>query len=88
VGLVYMQRDWLKMEQFLDEEKVTLDKFTIIEESQKRIFYSWYQYFSPKTLRKEFEENGFSIKKIYSDITAKPYDPESTELAVVAEKIE
>ena len=69
-----------------DEEKVTLDKFTIIEESQKRIVYNWYQYFSPETLRKEFEANGFSIKELYSDVAGTQYDPESTEFAVVAEK--
>jgi cyclopropane fatty-acyl-phospholipid synthase-like methyltransferase len=70
-----------------DEEKVSLDKYTIIEESQTRIVYNWYQYFSPETLRKEFEENGFRIKEIYSDVARTLYDPESTEFAVVAEKI-
>jgi len=70
-----------------DKEKVTLDKYTIIEESQKRIVFNWYQYFSPETLRKEFEENGFSIKEVYSDVAGTPYNPESTEFAVVAEKI-
>jgi 2-polyprenyl-3-methyl-5-hydroxy-6-metoxy-1,4-benzoquinol methylase len=69
-----------------DEEKVSLDKYTIIEESQKRIVYNWYQYFSPETLRKEFEENGFRIKEIYSDVAGTLYDPESTEFAIVAEK--
>ena len=70
-----------------DEEKVTLDKYTIIEESQKRIVYNWYQYFSPDTLRKEFEANGFSIKGVYSDVAGTKYDLESAEFAVVAEKI-
>jgi cyclopropane fatty-acyl-phospholipid synthase-like methyltransferase len=71
-----------------DEEKVTLDKYTIIERSKKRIVYNWLQYFSPATLRKEFEENGFSIKEIYSDVAGTRYHPESTEFAVVAQRIE
>lgn len=70
-----------------DEEKVTLDKYTIIEESQKRIVYNWFQYFNPETLKKEFEENGFRIKEVYSDVAGTQYDTESTEFAVVAEKI-
>ena len=70
-----------------DKEKVSLDKYTIIEESQKRVVYNWFQYFSPDTLRKEFEENGFNIKELYSDVAGKQYAPESTEFAVVAERI-
>ena len=70
-----------------NEEKVTLDKYTIIEELRKRIVYNWFQYFNPDTLRKEFEENGFIIKEVYSDVAGRPYDPESMEFAVVAGKI-
>jgi 2-polyprenyl-3-methyl-5-hydroxy-6-metoxy-1,4-benzoquinol methylase len=71
-----------------DEEKVTLDKYTIIEESRRRAVYNWLQYFSTETLRKEFEENGFSIKELYSDVAGTPYNLDSTEFAIVAEKIE
>lgn len=70
-----------------DKENVGLDKYTIIEESQKRTVYNWLQYFSPDTLRKEFEENGFTIKELYSDVAGTQYDPGSSEFAVVAEKI-
>lgn len=70
-----------------DEEKVALDKYTIIEESKKRIVYNWLQYFSPDTLRKEFEENGFIVKEVYSDVAGTQYNPESTEFAVVAQKV-
>ena len=68
------------------KEKVTLDKYTIFEESRKRVVYNWLQYFSKDSLRKEFEENGFKVKEIYSDVTGKIFTPESTEIAIVAKK--
>jgi len=68
------------------EEKVTLDKYTIIEISRTRVVYNWLQYFSPETLKKEFVESGFAVEKIYSDVTGTPFSPDSTEFAVVATK--
>lgn len=66
------------------EEKVTLDKYTIIEASRTRIVFNWLQYFSPETLEKEFVESGFTLEKLYSDVAGTPFSPESTEFAVVA----
>ena len=37
-----------------EEEKVSLDKFTIVEESGTRVVYNWLQHFSPEILEKEF----------------------------------
>ncbi|MBW2635000.1 MAG: class I SAM-dependent methyltransferase [Deltaproteobacteria bacterium] len=67
-----------------DKEKVTLDKYTIIEESRMRIVYNWLQYFSRDSLRKEFEENGFLVNQLYSDVAGKTFVSESTEFAIVA----
>ena len=39
-----------------NEEKITLDKYTIIEETRTRVIYNWLQYFNQDSLRKEFEE--------------------------------
>jgi len=71
-----------------EEEKVTLDKYTIIEKARKRIVYNWLQYFSTETLVKEFEDNGFIVESLYSDVAGKEYNPKSKEIAVVATKIE
>jgi 2-polyprenyl-3-methyl-5-hydroxy-6-metoxy-1,4-benzoquinol methylase len=69
-----------------EEEKVTLDKYTIIEESRTRVVYNWLQHFSPEALEKEFIECGFAIEKLYSDVAGLPFDPETSEVAVVAKK--
>ena len=65
---------------------MTLDKYTIIEESQKREVYNWLQYFSKDSLRKEFEDNGFKVEEIYSDVSGRIFSPDSTEIAIVAKK--
>ncbi len=69
-----------------DKEKVILDKYTIIEESRKRVVFNWLQYFSKDSLRKEFEENGFKVEELYSDVAGKAFIPESTEIAIVAKR--
>jgi cyclopropane fatty-acyl-phospholipid synthase-like methyltransferase len=68
------------------DEKVALDKYTIIEESQTRIVYNWMQYFDAASLSKEFENNGFKVEELWSDVAGKPYDSKSTEIAIVATK--
>ncbi len=69
-----------------EKEKVILDKYTIIEESKKRIVYNWLQYFSKDSLIKEFEENGFKVEETYSDVGGKAFSSDSIEIAIVAKK--
>ena len=69
-----------------EKEKVILDKYTIIEESRKRIVYNWLQCFSKDSIRIEFEENGFKVEEFYSDVAGKAFTSESTEIAIVAKK--
>jgi SAM-dependent methyltransferase len=70
-----------------EEEKVILDKYTIIEEAHTRTVYNWLQYFSPETLREEYNENGFKIEEFYSDVAGKTFNSKSKEFAVVARKL-
>ena len=70
-----------------EEEKVVLDKYTLIEESRTQTVYNWLQYFMPEALEREFVECGFTVEKLYSDVAGSPFDPERTEIAVVAKKL-
>ena len=70
------------------EEKVILDKYTIIEKARTWTVYNWLQYFSPDALRKEFEVNGFKIEEFYCDVAGKPFNSKSTEFAIVARKLD
>ncbi len=69
-----------------EDEKVILDKYTIIEEARTRIVYNWLQYFSVDSLGGEFKENGLGIKEYYSDVAGGAFSPESMEIAIVAGK--
>jgi cyclopropane fatty-acyl-phospholipid synthase-like methyltransferase len=70
-----------------EEEKVVLDKYTLIETSRTRTVYNWLQHFSPETLEREFVKCGFTIEKLCSDVAGSPFDPETTTFAVVAKKL-
>jgi len=70
-----------------DEEKVALDKYTIIELDRTRKVYNWLQYFAPEDLEREFIEAGFSVKGLFSDVAGTPYDRKSSEFSVIANKV-
>jgi len=69
-----------------EEEKVVLDKYTIVESERTRTVYNWLQYFAPEEMEREFVEGCFSIEGLYSDVTGNPYDRKSSEFAVIAKK--
>ncbi|MBN2456278.1 MAG: class I SAM-dependent methyltransferase [Sedimentisphaerales bacterium] len=70
-----------------DTEKVVLDKYTIIEPARTRTIYNWLQYFSHDTLKMEFEECGFTVENLYSDVAGSPFDSKSKEFAIIARKL-
>ena len=69
-----------------DQEKVVLDKFTIVEEARTRTIYNWLQYFSPEALERELNGCGLDVEQRYADVAGSTYNPEHTEFAVVARK--
>jgi len=69
-----------------EDEKVVLDKYTIVEESRIRTVYNWLQYFTPESLTAEFRESGLEIVEIYADVAGSKFNPESAEFAIIARK--
>lgn len=68
-------------------EKVVLDKYTIVEAERTRCVYNWLQYFAPEELKKAFMEAGFKVDSLYSDVAGKPYDQNTCEFAIVASRV-
>jgi hypothetical protein len=68
------------------EEKVVLDKYTIIEPERTRQVYNWLQYFAAEDLERELKEAGFFVKGFYSDVAGNPYNQKSSEFAIIANK--
>jgi SAM-dependent methyltransferase len=69
-----------------EDEKIGLDKDTIIEENRTRTVYNWLQYFSPESLTAEFEAAGFKIDKLLGNVAGDSYDPDSSEFAIIARR--
>jgi len=69
------------------DEKLVLDKYTIIEEHRTREIYNWLQCFTPEDLETELGGAGFSVKGLFSDVAGTPYDRNSGEFAVIADKV-
>ena len=67
-------------------EKVTLDKYTIVEETRTRVIYNWLQHFDREALGKEFENSAFVVEEFPGDVAGAAFDPESQEFAIVARK--
>ena len=70
-----------------EKEKVSLDKYTIIEELRTRVVYNWLQYFCKDSLTEEFEKIGFKVENLFSDVSGTTFDPESSEIAIIGKKI-
>jgi 2-polyprenyl-3-methyl-5-hydroxy-6-metoxy-1,4-benzoquinol methylase len=66
-----------------EEEKVILDKYTIVEADRTRIVYNWLQHFSPKSLQEEFKEAGIAVQSRYTDVAGTPFDEAADEFAIV-----
>lgn len=66
-----------------DKDKVSLDKYTIVERSRVRKIYNWLQYFSPESLQREVGAVGLAVEAVLGDVAGHPYDAAGSEFAVV-----
>jgi SAM-dependent methyltransferase len=69
-----------------DAEKVSLDKYTIVEESRQREIYNWLQYFTPDSLDREVRQAGLVIDELCGDVAGSPYVADAAEFAVVLKR--
>ena len=66
-----------------EDDAVSLDKYTIVEESRQREIYNWLQYFTPESLQREAHAAGLQVAELYGDVAGRPYDDGASEFAVV-----
>lgn len=69
-----------------EEEKVVLDKYTIIEDAQTREIYNWLQYFDPNDLINEFKNCGFGNIELFSNVAGTLFQTDSNEFAMTITK--
>jgi SAM-dependent methyltransferase len=66
------------------EDRVSLDKFAVVEADRTRTFYNWIQYFDPSSLADELGRAGLEASSLLGDVTGRPFDAHSAQFAVVA----
>lgn len=66
-----------------EEDKLILDKYTIIEKDRLRTVYNWMQHFSVESIKKEIEESGLTLAKTYCNVAGDDFAPEGDEFAVL-----
>jgi SAM-dependent methyltransferase len=71
-----------------DEERLLLDKYTIVERDRTRRIFNWLQCFTPLEVESEFAACGLQVVERFRDVAGDEYDPDGTEFAVVAKAIE
>jgi len=89
----YMNHFWSSEDYFCfyntflyEQEKVSLDQYAIIKKDATNDIYNWLQYYSKEAIIREFKENNFKVKEIYSDVAGTAYHSESNDMAIVAKK--
>lgn len=66
-----------------DEEKVSLDKYTIIEDGvEDRVIYNWHQYYNLETITKELESHGLEVEEVFGNVAGDKYDSTLPEIAL------
>jgi cyclopropane fatty-acyl-phospholipid synthase-like methyltransferase len=68
------------------DQKVVLDKYTIVEADRSRTIYNWLQYFSREQIEREFLECGLKITEFFGDAAGAVYSADSVEFAIEAQK--
>jgi SAM-dependent methyltransferase len=64
-------------------DKVSLDRYTIVEPLRTREIFNWLQYFSPESLEREVAAAGIEIETLLGDVAGKSYAATDSEFAVV-----
>ncbi|QSH40814.1 methyltransferase domain-containing protein [Lentisphaerota bacterium ZTH] len=70
-----------------EAEKVTLDKYTIIEQARTRAVYNWLHYYDQASIQTEAAASGFEIFEVFSDVAGTEYNSASEEMGVVLKAI-
>ena len=67
-----------------DDVKVTLDKYTLIENNRTRRIFNWLQYYDQQSITNEFTESGLKIEKYLANVAGDEFDADGNEFAVIA----
>lgn len=67
-----------------EDERVSLDKYEIVEDGATRRYFNWVRYFTPEELTSELSGAGLGVVEILGDVAGAAYDPAAPQFAVIA----
>ncbi len=65
-----------------EAEKVVLEKYTIVEESDVREYFNWFQHFDVASLTAEVEAAGLQVTAVHGDVAGSAFEESGPEFAV------
>lgn len=66
------------------EERLSVDRYVIVEPTETWEIYNWFQYFSAKDLQKELVAAGFAVDEIFGSLMGEPYRDDGDYIGVIA----
>jgi SAM-dependent methyltransferase len=69
-----------------DDDKVALEKYTIVEEAGVSEYLSWFQHYDVASLTAEIEAAGLVVGEFVGDVAGEEFDESAPEFAVIARK--
>lgn len=68
-----------------ERERVTLDKYEIVEAHRSRTIYNWLQYFDSASIAEEIGACNLATVDLFGDLTGANLNPDSAEFCIVAQ---
>ncbi len=69
------------------EQSIWLDQFVIIEgDGNISVYRNWFQDYTPETITEELSQGSFCVESLWSDLTGRPYTPDSEWIGLVTRK--
>ncbi len=67
-----------------ESERVTLDKYDILEANRSRTIYNWLQYYDVRALEDELRSHGFELTELMADLTGARFEPDGADFAMIS----
>jgi len=67
-----------------DDERLVLERYTLVEQDRTRVFYNWTQFLSPDQVGKELADAGLRLEEVLGDVAGATLDTTTAwEFAVI-----
>ncbi len=66
------------------QQKLSLDRYVIVEPGETWQVFNWFQYFTPQDLQQELNAAGFAVGQMAGDLTGEPLETDGDFIAVIA----